>query len=86
MRAILLTSLIGAAALIEAVGPTMAQSAYSYPYCLQIIGGPISCYYATLQQCYAATWDRGGVCVNNPFRGSAGDPNRASARRRSHRE
>jgi len=86
MRAIVLISLIGATALMEAIEPTMAQSPYSYPYCLQFIGGPISCYYANLQQCLAATFDRGGICVSNPFRDSAGDPNRAPARPRSHRK
>ena len=68
MRVLVLTSLIGAAALAGAIQPTMAQSPYSYPYCLQLIGGPISCYYANLQLCYAATFDHGGVCVRNPFR------------------
>jgi hypothetical protein len=68
MRVLVLTSLIGAAGVAGAIQPTMAQSPYSYPYCLQFIGGPISCYYANLQQCYAATFDRGGVCVRNPFK------------------
>ena len=68
MKAIVLISLIGAAALAAAIHPAMAQSPYSYPYCLQFIGGPISCYYASLRQCWAATYERGGVCVSNPFR------------------
>jgi hypothetical protein len=79
MRAIFLTSLMGMAALIGAMQPTAAQSPYSYPYCLQFIGGPISCYYASLRQCWAATYDRGGVCVRNPFRGNSGYRNRGPA-------
>ncbi len=72
MKAIVLTSLIGAVALAGAIQPTLAQSPNSYPYCLQFIGGPISCYYANLRQCWAATYDRGGVCVSNPFRQATG--------------
>jgi hypothetical protein len=86
MRAIFLTSLIGAAALIGAVQATVAQSPYSYPYCLQKMGGPISCYYSSLQLCWDATWDRGGFCVVNPFRASAGYRNPGPVRPRSHRE
>jgi hypothetical protein len=80
MRVILLTSLIGATALVQAIRPAVAQSPYSYPYCLQIIGGPISCYYASLRLCWAATFDRGGICVNNPFRGSASNGSRTPVR------
>ncbi len=68
MRVMLLGSLIGAAALAGAIQPTMAQSPYTYPFCLQFIGGPISCYYANLHLCKVASFDRGGVCVSNPFR------------------
>jgi hypothetical protein len=56
MKAIVLMSFIGAVALAIAIQPTMAQSPYSYHYCLQFIGGPISCYYANLRQCWAATY------------------------------
>jgi hypothetical protein len=37
MKAIVVTSLIGAAVLAVAIQPTMAQSPYSYLYCLQFI-------------------------------------------------
>jgi hypothetical protein len=82
MRAMLLTLSIGAAALGGAIQPSAAQSPYSYPYCLQFIGGPISCYYANLQQCRVATFDRGGVCVRNPFRRVPGYRNDARTRTR----
>lgn len=85
MKAIVLISLIGAAVLVVAIRPTMAQSPYSYPYCLQFIGGPISCYYVNLRQCWAATYDRGGVCISNPFRRATGYRNEAPARPLHHR-
>jgi hypothetical protein len=85
MRVILFASLIGAAAMVGAIQPTMAQSPYSYPYCLQFIGGPISCYYANLQLCRAATYDRGGVCVSNPFRRGTGYWNEVPIHPRHHR-
>jgi hypothetical protein len=83
MRAMLLT-LIGAAALAGAIQPTMAQSPYTYPYCLQFIGGPISCYYANLQLCLAARFDRGGFCVRNPFRTPSGFRAEVPTRSRLH--
>ena len=55
-----------------------------YPYC-QFIGGPISCYYANLQLCRAATYDRGGVCVSNPFRRGTGYWNEVPIHPRHHR-
>jgi hypothetical protein len=85
MRVTLLTALIGAATLVAGTHPTMAQSPYTYPYCLEIIGGPISCYYANLQQCRAATFDHGGTCVSNPFRRPAGYRDEAPLRRHHHR-
>jgi len=79
----LLVLLLGAVgAVIANLQPAAAQSAYSYPICLEYgIGGGRSCYYSNYQQCRydARTWT-GAVCVPNPFyRGNAYGSPRASA-------
>jgi hypothetical protein len=68
MRLLALSALVGAAALIGGLRPTMAQSPYTYQYCVKYPGGSLSCYYNNFEQCAAATRDRGGACITNPFR------------------
>jgi Protein of unknown function (DUF3551) len=68
MRLLALTALVGAAALIGGMHTTMAQSPYTYQYCVKYPGGSLSCYYNNFEQCVAATRDRGGACITNPFR------------------
>jgi hypothetical protein len=46
----------------------LAQSAYSYPWCLERgIGGPRSCYYASYEQCRYEAFTRGGFCTQSPY-------------------
>jgi Protein of unknown function (DUF3551) len=68
MRALVLSALIGVAALCGGIHPTKAQSPYTYQYCVKFPGGSLSCYYNDFGQCVAATRDRGGACIANPFR------------------
>src|SRR5258707_3442298 len=45
-----------------------AQSAYSYPWCLEHgIGGPRSCYYSSYEQCRYEAFTRGGFCTQSPY-------------------
>ena len=46
----------------------LAQSAYSYPWCLERgIGGPRSCYYSSYEQCWNEAFTRGGFCKESPY-------------------
>src|SRR6266404_4187522 len=46
----------------------LAQSAYSYPWCLERgIGGPRSCYYSSYEQCRYEAFTRGGFCTESPY-------------------
>jgi hypothetical protein len=87
------TALLGLAALtvfaLDAV-PAIAKSGYRfYPWCAQynLPGGPMSCSFATLEQCRVEISGVGGYCgvnpysayvSNNSFRGA---PPRRSARK-----
>jgi hypothetical protein len=77
-------SLLAAVALVGAVAPGHAQSAYSYPWCARyprVIGG-YACYYTSFAQCMATMQGIGGYCMRSPFyRGSAGS---VPGRRNSH--
>jgi hypothetical protein len=77
-------SFLTAAALIGAVAPGHAQSAYSYPWCARYpreIGG-FACYYTSFAQCMATMRGIGGYCIQSPFyRGPAGA---APGRRNKH--
>jgi hypothetical protein len=55
-------------ALLVADRPASAQSAYSYPWCLERgIGGPLSCYYSSYEQCWNEAFTRGGFCKESPY-------------------
>jgi len=57
-----------AAVVPVAGGSALAQSAYSYPWCLERgIGGPRSCYYASYEQCRYEAYTRGGFCTESPY-------------------
>ena len=46
----------------------LAQSAYSYPWCLEYgINGPLSCYYKSYEQCYTHAFTSGGFCRESPY-------------------
>ena len=55
-------------ALLLAERSAFAQSAYSYPWCLERgIGGPLSCYYSSYEQCWREAFTRGGFCKESPY-------------------
>ena len=71
-RAITTRLLISISALVTALLITdqsaLAQSAYSYPWCLERgIGGPLSCYYSSYEQCWQEAFTRGGFCKESPY-------------------
>jgi hypothetical protein len=71
MRAFMLTALAGLS-LTALAGPSVAQSAYDYPWCA-VRGdrsGAESCYFATRAQCIETLSGIGGSCIQNPgYRG-----------------
>ena len=65
---LLISIVVLAAALLGAGRSVLAQSAYSYPRCLERgIGGPRSCYYASYEQCRYEAFTRGGFCTQSPY-------------------
>jgi hypothetical protein len=55
-------------ALLAADRSALPQSAYSYPWCLERgIGGPLSCYYSSYEQCWNEAFTRGGFCKESPY-------------------
>jgi hypothetical protein len=65
---LLISIVVLAAALLGAGRSVLAQSAYSYPWCLERgIGGPRSCYYASYEQCRYEAFTRGGFCTQSPY-------------------
>jgi hypothetical protein len=63
---------IVAAALLGNTHAGKAQSPYSYPWCAvyfggQGLGGAMSCYYASWEQCRATMLGIGGNCIESPY-------------------
>ncbi len=57
-------SLVGA---LGATTPSLAQSAYDYPWCSVRRNGAMSCYFATYGQCMATISGIGGTCIRSPY-------------------
>ena len=73
------------AALVLADRPASAQSPYSYPWCLEYgIGGALSCYFSSYEQCWYEAYTRGGFCKQSPYYGRSLD-GFVGAGSRSHR-
>jgi Protein of unknown function (DUF3551) len=89
MTRLLISIFVLGVALVVAERSALAQSAYSYPWCLEGgINGPLSCYYSSYEQCYSQAFTRGGFCKESPY--YRGNPNRlvhkeSPHRRRHHR-
>ncbi len=71
-RSLVTRLLMSIFALVTALAVTdrssFAQSAYSYPWCLERgIGGPRSCYYSSYEQCRYEAFTRGGFCTQSPY-------------------
>ena len=62
-----------AAALLGDPQVSNAQSPHSYPWCAVYfggndgLGGAMSCYYASWEQCRATMFGIGGNCVQSPY-------------------
>jgi hypothetical protein len=71
MRAIMLVALAGLS-LTALSGPSVAQSAYDYPWCA-VRGdrsGAETCYFTSRAQCMETLAGIGGTCIRNPgYRG-----------------
>ncbi len=68
MTRLLISIFLLVAALLVADRWALAQSAYSYPWCLEYgINGPLSCYFSSYQQCYYEAFTRGGFCKESPY-------------------
>jgi hypothetical protein len=64
---------VAAAALLGTTQVSIAQSAYSYPWCAILpgtgggSGAAMSCYYASWEQCRTSMFGIGGNCVESPY-------------------
>src|SRR5215470_10375892 len=73
MRAHIIVPLVIAAALLGDTQPSNAQSPYSYPWCAIYfgdssgLGGAMSCYYTSWEQCRTTMSGVGGNCVQSPY-------------------
>jgi hypothetical protein len=68
MRAIMLIALTGLS-LAALACPSVAQSAYDYPWCALRAGrsGGQSCYFMTYEQCMETLSGIGGSCIRSPY-------------------
>jgi len=72
-RAHIIVPLVIAAALLGDTQPSNAQSPYSYPWCAIYfgdssgLGGAMSCYYTSWEQCRTTMSGVGGNCVQSPY-------------------
>ena len=73
MRILMVALFAIAAALLGETQISNAQSAYSYLWCAVYfggndgLGGAMSCYYASWEQCRATMFGIGGNCVQSPY-------------------
>ena len=68
MRKLLLLALLGLGVVAD-THPSIAQSAYDYPWCA-LRGdrsGAQSCYFTSYGQCMANLRGIGGSCIRNPY-------------------
>ena len=76
-----------ATTLVGTTHATMAQSAYSYPWCATYSwAGVTSCYFATWEQCMTTISGIGGICYRSPYYqplAAIGAPRSAASRHRS---
>jgi Protein of unknown function (DUF3551) len=71
-RAPIIVLFVVTAALVGETQIGNAQSPYSYPWCAVYyggrgLGGAMSCYYASWEQCRATMFGIGGNCVQSPY-------------------
>jgi len=72
-RAPIIVLFVIAAALLGETQVANPQSAYSYPWCAiyfgdgGTLGGAMSCYYTSREQCRTTMSGIGGLCVESPY-------------------
>ena len=73
MRMPIITLFVIAAALLGQTQVSRAQSPYSYPWCAvyfggnDSLGGAMSCYYTSWEQCRTTMLGIGGNCIQSPY-------------------
>jgi hypothetical protein len=86
MTRLLISIFLSVVALLVADRAALAQSAYSYPWCLEYaIAGPLSCYYRSYEQCYYEAFTRGGRCTPSPYYRGTQDQVREAPHHRRYR-
>src|SRR5260370_36028262 len=93
MRMPIIALFLIAAALLGETQISNAQSAYSYPWCAIYfggndgLGGAMSCYYTSWEQCRTTMLGIGGNCVQSRYYHEQSTPlrNRSLVRPRQHR-
>jgi Protein of unknown function (DUF3551) len=93
MRMPIIALFLIAAALLGETQVSNAQSAYSYPWCAVYfggndgLGGAMSCYYTSWEQCRTTMLGIGGNCVESPYYHAQSTPlpNRSLVKTRHHR-
>src|SRR5215467_2215214 len=93
MRLLIIALFVIAAVWLGETRATNAQSPYSYPWCAiyfgdQGLGGAMSCYFTSLEQCRTTMLGIGGNCVESPYyhRQPTRPPPHHSAKPRHHRD
>jgi Protein of unknown function (DUF3551) len=92
MRMPIIALFVIAAALLGETQISDAQSPYSYPWCAiysggRGLGGAMSCYYTSWEQCRTTMLGIGGNCVQSPYYRAQPTlpPHRALMKPRHHR-
>ena len=72
MRLLIIALFVIAAVWLGETRATNAQSPYSYPWCAiyfgdQGLGGAMSCYFTSWEQCRTTLLGIGGNCVESPY-------------------
>jgi hypothetical protein len=87
MTRLLISIFVLAAAFVMKERSASAQSAYSYPWCLEY-GIKLSCYYSSYEQCHREAFANGGFCKESPYYQGSYDRfvHKEATRRRRHHQ
>lgn len=90
MRNSAIALFVVAVSLLGGTQVSSAQSPYSYPWCAVYsgglgLGGAMSCYYTSWEQCMTTMYAIGGYCVESPYYHPQAAPLRHSLAKRHHR-
>lgn len=69
MRVTIMSGVLAFATLLGCASESMAQSAYSYPWCAIYTNrsGAQACYYRSYRECMATMEGIGGYCIQSPY-------------------